>query len=1000
MAHADSPSAAAPPPDVSAGHDWRLGRFPTLMPRRIESILLVSSAYDSFILEEDGLLTELIFSEYTDLGLTHAPQVTRVSSGEEALSEVRSGHFDLVITMLRLGDMDVSKFARQVHAIAPGLPVVLLISNVPELARLGEKRTDLAVDAVYVWHGDAKIFLAIIKSMEDRWNVDHDTQVGGVGVIILVEDSVRYRSSILPIMYSELVNQTRSVMLDGINRMHRQLRMRARPKVLVAETYEQAIELYEKYNEYLFGVVSDVAYSRGGAPDPHAGIDFIKHVKAGNPDLPCLLESSDPQNRLLAQTVGASFLHKRSSTLLQDMRDFMLRNFGFGDFVFRTPEGVEVARASDLKQLAQVLGEVPAESLLYHATRNHFSNWLRARTEFVLAKRLRPKKVSEFGGGEGLRRYLIGEIEDILRQNRRGVVEDFSAGKFDAHVSFARIGGGSLGGKARGLAFVDALLVRHQLDRAFDGVRVYVPRSVVVGTDVYDRFLEMNHLRSRALYQASDEWIRQAFLKAELPHDVVDDLRAYLSIVHYPVAIRSSSLLEDSQYHPFAGVYDTHMVPNNHPDDRTRLGHLCDAIKLVYASTVFEAARKYLEATPHRIEEQKMAVILQEVVGHRYGRYYYPSFAGVMRSYNFYPFGHMTPEEGVVCVGLGLGRLVVEGGEALRFCPTHPHILPQLASPKQFLNTSQRGFYAIDLAKADFDITAGGDPAVVRLSLDDAEQHGTLHLVGSVWSPEDEALYDGIYRPGVRLVTFAHVLKSDAFPLAQIARRTLDLGRQGMSGPVEVEFAVNLDTTPREFAILQIRPYGAGGDFEPVEVRDIPAEMLVVSSTQALGNGIHAGILDIVYVKPETFDAAHTRDVAREVAQVNDALRAANRSCLLIGPGRWGSSNSWLGVPVTWAQIASARVIVETNLDHFVVDSSQGSHFFHNLTSLGAAYLTVNPRTNQGFIDWAWLAQQPVAWDGSFVRHVRLEEPIEARVDGRTSRAAVLKWSARSTQHA
>lgn len=995
--HPESLGHASHGTSIAALHDWRLARFPNLMPRRIERILLVSSAYDSFILEEDGLLTELIFSEYTDLGLTHAPSVTRVSTGEEALAAIRKCPFDLVITMVRLADMDLNRFGREAKLLRPELPIALLVANVPELARLGERRNQLNCDAIFVWHGDAKIFLAIIKSMEDRWNVDHDTREGGVGVIILVEDSVRYRSSILPIMYSELVNQTRSVMLDGINRMHRQLRLRARPKILVAESYEEGMALYQRFRDYIFGVVSDVAFHRGGVHDSEAGIHFIRTLKEDNPDLPTLLQSSDPTNREKALRINAGFLHKKSSTLLHDVRDFMLSNFGFGDFIFRLPDGRETARASDLRQLSKVLREVPAESLNHHARRNHFSNWLRARTEFVLARKLRPKKASEFGDVEGLRRYLIDEIDAVLRQNRRGVVEDFNPAKFDAHTTFARIGGGSLGGKARGLAFMDAMLVRHQLDRAFTGVRVYVPRTVVIGTDVFDRFLDENHLRTPALYTSDDDWIKQAFLKAELPTSVVDCLRVYLANARYPIAVRSSSLLEDSQTHPFAGVYDTHMLPNNNADDRTRLDQLCDAIKLVIASTFFVAARKYLEATPHRIEEQQMAVILQQIVGSRHGQFFYPNCAGVMRSYNFYPFGHIRPEEGMACVGLGLGRLVVEGGEALRFCPAHPQVLPQMASPKQFLSSSQRGFYAIDLGRQDFDVAAGGDPAVKRLQLEQAEQDGTLAAVGSVWSGEDECFYDGIYRPGPRVVTFAHILKSGVFPLAEIIRRVLDLGREGMSGPVEMEFAVNLNSDPKEFAILQIRPYGAGGDFEPVEIRDIPPEMLICASEQSLGNGIISGISDVVFVKPDSFDAMRTKEIAREVADLNEKFRSEKRGYLLIGPGRWGSSNHSLGIPVNWAQICAARIIVETSLANFVVDPSQGSHFFHNLTSLGTAYLTINPRINRGFVDWDWLLQQPVAQDGPFVRHVRLEDPIEARIDGRTSRAVVLKWSARLT---
>lgn len=984
------------PADISAGHDWRLGRFPNLMPRRVEKILLVSSPYDSFILEEDGLLSELIFSEYTDLGLTHAPHVTRVPSGEEALTAIRDGKFDLVITMLRLGDMDIFRFSRAVREISPELPLVLLIADELELVRLGDRRSELEVDGIYVWQGDAKLFLAIIKVLEDRWNAEHDTRIGGVGVIILIEDSLRYRSSLLPALYSELVEQTRSVMQDGLNRMHKLLRMRARAKILVAETYEQGMELYERFKGYLFGLIMDVGFPRDGRPDPQAGLAFIRHVKGEHPDVPVLLQSSDLSNRELAESVDSAFLHKRSRTLLQDLREFMLHNFGFGDFVFRMPDGREVARATDLLSMKQVLPDVPGESLDYHAQRNHFSNWLRARTEFVLARRLRPRKRSEFPDSEAVRRYLITALEEALGYSRRGVIEDFSRKRFDVNTRFARTGGGSLGGKARGLAFFDALLARHQLDRAFEGVHVYVPHCVVIGTNVFDEFLSRNRLRGTVLYNADDDWIRKAFEKARLPPQLVEDLRVFLAQVRYPIAVRSSSLLEDSQFHPFAGVYDTHMISNNHPDAGQRLGQLCDAIKLVYASTFFNTARRYLEATPYRIEEQKMGVVLQQLVGSQHEHYFYPSFAGVVRSYNFYPFGQMKPEEGVVSVVLGLGQMVLEGGESLRFCPAHPQVLPQLAYGQQFLDQSQRGFFAIDLRHGEDASADAITSTVVRLELEDAERHGTLQPIGSVWSDDDRAFRDGTSRPGVRAVTFAHVLKADVFPLAEILCRILELGRQGMSAPVEIEFAVNLDSDPKEFAILQMRPYGASNDFEPAEVEELPRDVLLCYSTQALGNGIVDGIHDIVYVRPDAFDAARTRDIAGEVSEINEALRAANRPCLLIGPGRWGSSNHWLGIPVSWGQVSAARIIVETGLEDFVVDPSQGSHFFHNLTSVGTAYLTINPRTDQGFIDWKWLDHQSAQRETEFVRHVRLEIPIEARVDGRTSRAAVLKWSVRA----
>lgn len=977
--------------DEQAGHDWRHGRFPNLMPRRVQEVLLVSSPYDSFILEEDGLLTEMVSSEYQDLGLTHAPNITRVSTGEDALSLLREQPFDLVITMLRLGDMNIQAFGRAIREINPELPVALLVASEWELTRIVHEQDALNVDSVYVWHGDAKIFLAIIKVIEDRLNAEHDTRVGDIGVIILVEDSVRFRSSLLPIIYSELVKQTRAVMLDGLNHMDKLLRMRARPKVLVAENYEDGMALYQRYRKHLLGVIADVSFPRAGTMDLQAGYTFIRHIKLELPDVPALMQSSDPSNARLAEQVGARFLHKHSATLLQDVRSFMLDNFGFGDFVFRLPDMHEVGRAADLRTMARILRDVPLESIEYHARRNHFSNWLRARTEFALARRLRPRRVSEFGDLEDLRRYLIRMIETSLRQSRRGVIEDFSRERYDAQGGFARIGGGSLGGKARGLAFVDALLARAGLETEFPDVRVFVPPSVVIGTDAFDDFLEANNLRAAAASVQSDDWIIRTFQAARLPREIVNHVQEFLEVVRCPLAVRSSSLLEDSQYHPFAGVYETFMLPNNAADERLRLERTCRSIKRIYASVFLAAARRYLEATPHRIDEEKMAVILQPIVGTRHEDVYYPHFAGVARSHNYYPFEPMKPEDGVASVALGLGKMVVDGGQTLRFCPTHPQVLPQMAFGEEFIEQSQRQFYAIDLTERP--LAEDRPHHMVRLDLAVAERQGTLQLLGSTWSHDDEVFHDGIQRRGVRVVSFAHVLKNDMFPLAGLLRRLLEIGRTGMNGPVEIEFAANLTGPRREFAVLQIRPTGHEPLVEMVDVGGEPTERLLCYSKHALGNGLVRNVRDVVYVKPAQFDPTHTPQMAEQIASLNERLMASNRPYLLIGPGRWGSSHHTLGIPVTWPQICGARVIIETTLQDFVVEPSQGSHFFHNLTSFGIAYLTVNPHSHEGFIDWAWLDQQAATFESAHVRHVRLPQQLEVRLSGATSKAAILKPS-------
>lgn len=982
-------------PIFTGPQDMRFGRLPKLMPKRVQEILLVSSPYDSFILEEDGLLSEMIYSEYADLGLTNPPNVTRVSTGAEALELIRSHEFDLVITMLRLGDMDVESFGRAARREREDLHIVLLISGDWDVTRATEMRAELqCVDDIYVWHGDTKIFLAMIKAIEDRWNADFDTRVGDVGVIIVVEDSIRFLSSLLPIMYTHLVSQTRAVMRDGINRMHKLMRMRARTKILTAHTFDSGMELYERYQAYVVGIICDVEFPRNGKLDPHSGIKFIKEVKDRNPDMAALLQSSDAENRELAREVGANFLHKRSNTLLADVGQFMLENFGFGDFVFRLPDQREVGRAHDLRSMAKVLAEVPVEALEYHATRNHFSNWLRARTEFALARRIRPRRVSEFRDLESLRKYLVRAVREALSQSRRGVVEDFSRERFDSGSRFVRIGGGSLGGKARGVAFFESQLAEMSLDDEFENVRIHVPRSVVIGTEVFDKFLEHNHLRLLALRTDNDDWIRWAFLTAKLPEKVREDLRAYLEIVSSPIAVRSSSLLEDSQHHPFAGVYATHMIPNNAADIETRLEQLTDAIKLVYASTYFHNARQCLSRTPHRVEEEKMAVILQPVVGAERDNVYYPDFAGVALSYNFYPFGHMKPDDGVAYVVLGLGAEVVEGGKSLRFSPAHPQVIPELGDGQAFLSQSQRTFRAVDL-QTKTRTSPGEVDCVVELDLAAAEKHGTLASVGSTWSPEDRVLHDGIYHKGPRAVTFAHVLKADVFPLAEILQRLLDIGRRGMNAPVEIEFAVNLSAKPREFAVLQVRPCVTDTSSENIDLSDInPDDALCVSSS-ALGNGVWRDIYDIIYVDPEKFDTAKTTEIAEEIATLNQKLLTEDRQYMLIGPGRWGSSNKWLGIPVKWGQISAACVMVETTLAQFRPELSQGSHFFHNLTSFGIAYMAVQHGVQNDVMRWDWLAAQPETNATEYVRHIRLAAPIEIRVDGRSSHGVALLMPAK-----
>jgi hypothetical protein len=983
-----------PIPTPLGATDSRFAGFGHLMPYRVQEVLLVASLYDAFTLEEGGRLTEMLLGEYRELNLSFPPHVTRASTGEEALGLLEARRYDLVITMSRLGDMEAGELAARARELHDDIPVYNLAFNPRELKFVREMEDARRIDRFFLWTGDVRLLTGMIKYCEDLRNVEHDTRYGDVRCILLIEDSVRFYSSYLPMLYTEVLEQTQKLMDEGINLSHRLLRLRARPKILLANTFEEAWALYTQFKDSLLGVISDGRFPWNGEHRADAGVEFIRRVKYVDPHTPAVLQSTNLDLAETANKVGAGFIHKESRTLLQDLRGFMLDNFGFGDFVFRLPTGEEVARASDLRELVEALRVVPVESVRHHAAHDHFSNWLRARTEFGLASLLRPRKVSEFRDAEGLRSYLVTAIERFRSESQRGIVADFSRRHFDASSKFVRIGGGSLGGKGRGLAFMNSVLHRYGVTDRFPNVVIQVPPTAVVGTDVFDGFMNESGLRDFALSDAEDDELTARFLEAKLPEGIYTDLEAFLDQVRYPLAVRSSSLLEDSQFQPFAGVYATYMLPNSHEDTKVRLDQLCDAIKLVYASAYSPGAKSYIEATSNRIEEEKMAVIIQQVVGQRYETYDYPHFAGVAHSSNFYPGEGMKPEEGVATVALGLGRTVAEGGKALRFSPAHPTVLPQFGTARDWLENSQRKFYAVDVGDPDRYPAPEDDFNLSVLELADAERHGTLEAVGSVYSPQNDAIYDGIHRPGARIVSFAHVLKSDIFPLAEILRLLLELGRRTMSAEVEIEFAVVLGkgpTSPHQFGFLQIRPLAAG-----YEAPDIPEELLdaddaVIRTDTALGNGQMTTISDVIIVTPEKFDRAKTRDIAEEIGRVNRRFADLDIPYLLVGPGRWGSSDRWLGIPVRWDQISGAQVIVETDLDDFKVTPSQGSHFFQNLTNFQVGYLTVSRAQGKGQVDWEWFAGQPVEADGEFVRHVRLAEPLTVLIDGRSRRGVVLR---------
>lgn len=964
--------------------------FQDLMRHRIHDVVLVSSLYDSFILAEDGQLAESVLGEALELQLHNPPRLTHVSSGVDALAVVHEHPFNnLIIASRQLADMDVLALARRVRQSGVDAPIVLLGYDFRELQRFVARADTSLLDGVFLWQGDVRILLAIVRAVEDRRNLAHDVGSCGVQAIIVIEDNIRYYSSFLPLLYAEVIHQAHQLVPEGVNLAHKLMRLQARPKIVLCRTFEEAWSCFTAFQENVLGVISDIEFPKDGRSAPHAGVEFANLIRTLQPDVPVMLQSSQPRNEALARAAGAGFTLKGSPTLLHELRAFIFEHFGFGDFVFRRPDGSEIGRAADLRELEEKLCDVPAESLQYHAERNHFSRWLKARTEFALAHDLRPRTVADFGGVENLRRELMRAIHEYRRERRRATIADFDRAGVDTSGGLSRIGGGSIGGKARGLAFASYLLDLHQIHKRFGGVDIAVPGSVVLGTDAFDAFLDANDLRDFALNTHDEAEIARRFDAADLPETVTRDLAALVTAIRDPMAVRSSSLLEDSQYQPFAGVYDTFMLANNAADDGARLRQLVAAIKRVYASTFSHRAKAYLASTPYRLEEEKMAVILQPLVGAVHGRLFYPDFAGVARSCNFYPLAPMAREDGIAAVAVGLGEAVVDGDACVRFCPKFPkHVMP-FSTPRDVLQNSQRQFYALPLDAADGDDGAASALRVCPLEV--AERDGVLVSVASTYSAENDALYDGLSRRGVPIVTFAPVLKHGVFPLAAILEALLAVGSNAASGPVEIEFAVDLSSRPARFAFLQLRPLALTRESDEIDVEAHDAARVLCRSASVLGHGSVDTIRDVVVVDYKRVSRGRGQDVVGQVARLNATLTARDAPYLLVGVGRWGSREPYLGIPVTWDQISGARAIVEAGFQDFKVTPSQGTHFFQNLIASNVGYFTVNPESGDGFVDWEWLASQPGETYTTGVRHLSFTTPLTIRMDGRTNRGVVLK---------
>ncbi len=960
--------------------------FHKLMTHRINRVLLLSSSYDYFILEEDGRIDEQIFLEYVALNLRYPPHFIHANSAQKALEILESEPIDLVITMISIEDMDVFELSNRIKEYHPHTPIVLLNAFSREVSiRLSEVNLS-KIDFVFSWLGNADLLLAIIKLIEDRMNVEQDVNEVGVQTILLVEDSVRFYSSYLPHIYKIIFKQSKKFMVEGLNEHQQMLRMRGRPKILLATNYEEALDYYQKYKHNLLGVVSDISYPRKGIKDKQAGFRLARLLKKHDPYLPILLQSSDAKNIEVARTMEVGFIHKHSKTLNKELRDFVTEYFAFGNFKIKDPDtGHVVLEVANLKELQDVIHQIPDQSLQYHIERNHFSKWLTARALFPVAEIFKCLRPEDFQDLNQIRNFLYTTISNYRHNKGRGIISKFYRDRYDTSQIFSRIGEGSIGGKARGLAFVDSLIKRNGLLDKYPNVQITIPRTVVLSTEVFDEFMEMNQLYSVALSNLPDDDILNHFIRAQFPSRILRDLEAFIRVSKNPIAIRSSSLLEDSHYQPFAGVYNTYMIPMNDEDEGQMLVNLANAIKAVYASAYYKNSKAYMIATSNVIDEEKMAIVLQEVSGRAYDNRFYPTMSGVARSFNFYPIGPEKPEDGIVNLAFGLGKYVVEGEPNMRFSPKYPKKILQLSNTDMTLKESQKTFYALDLSKKDPGFTPDDSANLVKLRIKAAENDSSLKYVGSVYDFENHIIRDGVNYDGKKIITFANVLKYDTFPLADIISDLLDIGHKEMNNPVEIEFAAVLDVnpdTPRQFHVLQIRPIVDNREYIDEDLDSVKEEKTLIKSYAALGNGMISEVQDVVYVKPSSWDPSKTVEIGNTIARINEEFVQQESYYVLVGPGRWGSSDPWLGVPVKWSQICQARVIVESGLENYRVDPSQGTHFFQNLTSFRVGYFTINPYSNDGFLNIDFLSTQKAVYEDKYVRHVRLKSEMNIKIDG------------------
>ncbi len=964
-----------------------------LMQYKVREILLVANLYDAYIIEQEGRFFEQVTGEYYQLNLSSAPRITGVSTPEEALEKLQEKHFDMVIVMMGVEKSTPLQLSRIIKQIYHNIPIFMLLNNNSDIALFEDgARPITSIDKLFVWNGDSKVFLAMVKYNEDRMNVENDIRIGMVRVILLVEDSAKYYSRYLPILYSIVIEQTQHLIEEvNTDELYKLLKMRVRPKILLASNYNEAVELFNKYRENLLCLISDVKFKKDGEMDSMAGIKLVRYAREKIPNLPTVLQSSDPENSLEAYKLKSTFINKNSETLKQDLQSFINYYLGFGHFIYKDEEGRrDIAVARSMMEFRNHLRTIPEKSLIFHAKKDHFSHWLMARGEIQIAKRIKPLKVEDFESSGSLRKYLIDIVEQCIHDKQKGKVINFDESALLDSTNVVSMSPGSLGGKGRGLSFINMMINSFDFSEIVPEIRVCTPRTCIIGTEEFESFIRNNDLYGRIYNENDYEKIKKLFLQGSFTPTLRKRLKTYLAIIDKPLAIRSSSLFEDSLMQPFAGIFDTFLLPNNHPDINTRLEQVMNAIKLVYASIFSPTAKAYFAAVNYKIEEEKMAVVIQEAVGNQYNNCFYPHLSGVAQSYNFYPYSYMKPEEGFASIAVGLGKYVVDGEKTYRFSPAHPRL--EMYSPKELFKNSQVHFYAVDLDKKEIDLLQGEDAGLIKLEIGKAEQHGTLRHCASVYDINSERTIPGITDPGPRVINFANILKYDYIPLAKTIEVILDIISESMGTPIEIEFAADLNKDSRgraAFYLLQIKPLIKNISESEINIDKIDNERLLLFSENGMGNGRIDDIYDIIFVDPGSFDKLKTEKIRDEIETLNKKMVSEGKKYVLIGPGRWGTRDRFIGVPVNWSQISNARIIVEISMEDFPLDASLGSHFFHNVISMNVGYFSVKHNGLIDYINWDKLRSMECVNRTQHLRHIRLNKAMEVIMDGKKRSALI-----------